>query len=151
MRTLKLIGYWVGTQGHEIYPHPRDFVRKDWDPELKAKVVSYLKGGAIRGGGWDYATCRFDPNRNPAEMGSRELTDGVYLWPEGLAVYVNDYDVGLPGEFMSHMERQDYRLPSDWVEQKTLVDFSFWQEWTRNALDRLARGEDLWSEGPVGE
>jgi hypothetical protein len=151
MRTLKLIGYWVGTQGHEIYPHPRDFVRKDWDPELKAKVVGYLKGGAFKRGFWGHATCRFDPTRDPVEMGSKELTDGVYLWPEGLAVYVNEYDVGLPGEFMSHMERHNYQLPPDLGEGKAVIDLSFWKEWTRKSLDRLAKGEDLWTEDPVGE
>jgi len=44
-----------------------------------------------------------------------------------------------------------FRLPSDLVEGKAVIDLSFWQEWTRKSLDRLARGEDLWSEGPVGK
>ena len=34
--------------------------------------------------------------------GSLELTDGTYVWPEGLAHYVEQHGVKLPGEFLEH-------------------------------------------------
>jgi len=38
--------------------------------------------------------------------GSRDLTDGDYLWPEGLSHYVLAHGVRLPTEFAAHIERR---------------------------------------------
>lgn len=39
-------------------------------------------------------------------------TDGVWAWPSDLAYYVDRYNVALPPEFLAHLERQVYRLPT---------------------------------------
>jgi hypothetical protein len=40
--------------------------------------------------------------------GCAELTDGVYLWPEGLAHYVLEHSVKLPDDVLDHItHRQD--------------------------------------------
>ena len=44
--------------------------------------------------------------------GNLELTDGTFLWPEGLAHYVRDHDVRLPTAFVEHILQQDDRLHS---------------------------------------
>ncbi|TWD73097.1 hypothetical protein FB561_6982 [Kribbella amoyensis] len=38
--------------------------------------------------------------------GSVELTDLLYIWPEGLAHYVKEHDVRLPERFVRHTESQ---------------------------------------------
>lgn len=35
-------------------------------------------------------------------VGNLELSDGVYVWPEGLAHYVLSHSVRLPAEFEQH-------------------------------------------------
>jgi len=35
-------------------------------------------------------------------MGSSDLTDGTWIWPEGLPIYVEKYNVELPEEFIAH-------------------------------------------------
>jgi hypothetical protein len=51
-----------------------------------------------------YSTCRFCGMNN----GAAEYTDGTYVWPEGLAHYVYDHAVRLPGELVRHArERLD--------------------------------------------
>ncbi|WP_212823110.1 hypothetical protein [Catellatospora sp. TT07R-123] len=37
--------------------------------------------------------------------GSAEQTDGEFIWPEGLAHYVEDHRVRLPDEFIERAER----------------------------------------------
>jgi len=37
------------------------------------------------------------------DMGRGELTDGVYVWPEGLAHYLEKHNVRLPQEFVDHV------------------------------------------------
>lgn len=39
-------------------------------------------------------------------------TDGVWVWPSDLAYYVDRYNIALPPEFLAHLERQAYRLPT---------------------------------------
>ncbi|MFF7456750.1 hypothetical protein [Kitasatospora sp. NPDC008115] len=42
--------------------------------------------------------------------GSRDFTDGRYLWPEGLAHYVLDHNVRLPDEFLEHIDQRLHML-----------------------------------------
>ena len=35
--------------------------------------------------------------------GSLELSDGTFLWPEGLCHYVSEHAVRLPGDFVRHI------------------------------------------------
>ncbi|HEY1188039.1 MAG TPA: hypothetical protein VGE74_10300 [Gemmata sp.] len=44
-------------------------------------------------------------------MGGRDLTDGVWMWPEGLAHYVECHAVRLPDEFVSTMESHGWEPP----------------------------------------
>jgi len=64
-------------------------------------VVRYLKAG--RSMPWVCAgpsSCRICGKMN----GTRELADGTFMWPEGLAHYVAEHSVRLPDEFISHTE-----------------------------------------------
>jgi hypothetical protein len=44
-------------------------------------------------------------------MGGRDLTDGVWMWPEGLAHYVERHAVRLPDEFVATMVAHEWEPP----------------------------------------
>ena len=44
--------------------------------------------------------------------GSAELTDGVFIWPEGLAHYVAEHSVALPDDFRQHAAKNHYEVPT---------------------------------------
>jgi hypothetical protein len=102
-------------------------------------ILAYLRGGQewIRFNGWSY--CRFACGIDPSALGDRDLTDGVWVWPEGLAHYVETHCVRLPDEFMNHMRSQGWRVPAEpitrWVDRaasdRSQVDMTLWIEWSR--------------------
>jgi hypothetical protein len=57
-----------------------------------------------------FSTCRFGC---AGAVGSRELTDGVWLWPEGLGHYVETHAICLPDDFLAHARQNSFRLPED--------------------------------------
>ena len=96
---LKLIGYWKGgfDTANDIWPDPKDFV-SEISFEEKQTLLSYLES-AIR---MPYAAagvseCRFCGKA----VGNGEYTDGKFLWPEGLAHYIQEHSVQLPEEFLA--------------------------------------------------
>lgn len=52
----------------------------------------------------------FDPSQFVGTHTMR--TDGVFVWPDFLAGYVERHDVLLPEEFEQHMARAAWRLPA---------------------------------------
>lgn len=61
-------------------------------------------------------------------MGYREFWDGQWVWPEGLAHYVEFHDLFLPETFVDHvMENQvPSTLPPPEIHN---MDFEFWIDW----------------------
>lgn len=94
---LILIGYWRG-EGAEGWPDPHKFVDSSWDADEREVVVDYLGRGFVVRAYMGYSPCRICGRDN----GSLELSDGVYVWPEGLAHYLADHEVRPPGPFVSH-------------------------------------------------
>jgi hypothetical protein len=43
------------------------------------------------------------------DIGTQELTDGVWLFPEGLVHYVRHHAVRPPEPFLEHLRRRDFR------------------------------------------
>jgi hypothetical protein len=99
---LILIGYWAGGSGNERWPDVREFVDEDWADEDRIQVGLYLGNGLVARAWMGYSTCRFCGASN----GDLDLTDGVYLWPQGLAHYVREHHVRLPDEFTEHVRRR---------------------------------------------
>ena len=129
-----MIGYWQDSEEVGDYPHPRDLVDPTWEAESRQKIVEYLRSGKRFRGSWGYSKCRFDDGRPDCEMGSMELTDGVYAWPEGLAVYVEHYYVILPQDFVAHMKAQYFKIPMSFQSEQMRVDLSYWKEWGKQYL-----------------
>ena len=43
-------------------------------------------------------------------MGDQDFTDGVWIWPQGLAHYVDTHDAGLPDAFLQHARANRFRI-----------------------------------------
>ena len=126
MTIARLIGYWrenrpatdpsltaelaaeyarVREQGR-MWPDPAQFVDRRWNRAVGAGVADFLQKATLVNQYRGISPCRFCGCRN----GSAELTDGAYCWPEGLAHYVNEHDIRLPQEFVSHALSNPARL-----------------------------------------
>lgn len=114
----KYIGYWhsitidpktlkLGKPGHDFnqyqkfgLPVPNAFIDNGWSPADRFKIVNYLKQGKVDNGWMGWSWCRFGC---PDDLGSTDLTDGTYVWPEGFAHYVEKHGVKPPQEFLQHV------------------------------------------------
>jgi hypothetical protein len=128
MMRVRLIGYWAScwssVDGPD-WPDPRDFIDVTWSDQERNLVASYLEQGDVPWAQAGLSTCRLCGKPN----GSAELTDGVFLWPEGLAHYVRDHSVRLPDEVISHMTQQ--RL-AEAVASPRLIHHSVDKDWWRS-------------------
>lgn len=102
-RSLKPVGFWwTGTDS--LLPHPNDMIDRAWNAKERRAVLKYLRTGRVKMRYMGYAHCRcgcVDP-----VPGSADMTDDVWVWPEGLAHYVEEHGVRLPAAFVAYiMER----------------------------------------------
>lgn len=106
MRGMKAIGFWTD-RSEFTQPigavDPRTLVDASWDATERARVVAYLKNGVTHETWRGFSYCRFECGRPSHKMGSRDLTDGVYVWPEGYAHYVEDHLVKPPADFITRV------------------------------------------------
>jgi hypothetical protein len=132
---LKIVGYWFREDGGEGLPDPQRLVDKSWEVKDRKRIVGYLKSGVRLRECLGFSYCRF-PGGPPSEkMGNADLTDGVWLWPEGLWVYVFRYSVRLPEVFVSHMRTREFVVGAVDVRAAIgdVIDSVFWREWSRQA------------------
>ena len=132
MKDLLAIGFWYADDPwNRHYPHPRSLVYKAWVSTFtKEKLAAYLRGGAIKESylGWSY--CRFDCVGQ--QLGTKDLTDGTWVWPEGLAHYVEKHDVMLPVAFVVHCRDQGWAVPPcEPKDSSSRYAQSFWLEWSK--------------------
>ncbi len=148
-RRLQSVGYWCQLPGapppeKDRYPDPRRLVQPGWRSAERPLILAYLRSR------WTYAQwrghsyCRFRCGAADGEMGSRCLTDGIWVWPEGLPHYVERHDVYLPAKFIRTMIRRGWRIPRRWrLPTRTThgePDDTFWIAW--GAKEAAARGAD---------
>ena len=114
-----LIGYWESDM-EPGWPRVTDFVDELWDETERHVVASYLEQGFIpwvqAGPSW----CRICGKAN----GTAERTDGVDIWPEGLAHYVREHGVRPPVGVIRHIISRAAMHPEqvdmDWWRTATL-------------------------------
>jgi hypothetical protein len=129
---LKLVGYWSECAADIRWIHPRLLVDPAWESENRPLIVDYLRRGVRLNEDLGYSFCRFQDGPPDSAMGNAELTDGVWIWPEGLAVYVEQFDTRLPEEFVGHMKRVDFEIPTQLSAnelEKVPVDTTTWDAW----------------------
>ncbi|GAA1216661.1 hypothetical protein GCM10009665_03160 [Kitasatospora nipponensis] len=118
-RPVRMLGFW-GTSADRTLPDPADLVDAGWDESEREWVAGYLNDGQVARSWMGASRCRLCACLN----GTRDLTDGYYVWPEGLGHYVLDHGVRLPAEFLVHIEQRLQALDE-------VVRDSSW--WRRNA------------------
>ena len=114
---LTLIGYWRENESDLRWPDASSFVDGSWNAEDRDFVARYLELATVVRAFGGVSRCRLCGNAN----GALELTDGVYVWPDGLAHYVRVHSVRLPEEFVEHALALSDRI------SEMPVDAGWWQ------------------------
>lgn len=117
-RPLVLLGYWRDETAAD-WPDPRDLIDHNWDAATREAVVAYLRAGRVPWTQMGFSLCRICNKPN----GCSELTDGTFLWPEGLAHYVADHGVRLPEEFVANVLNAR--------DSRPLINTTWWRSVTR--------------------
>ncbi|MBX7194151.1 MAG: hypothetical protein K1X94_19005 [Sandaracinaceae bacterium] len=121
---LRMLGYWGGERTEGL--DPREFLDPSWDEAERSLVADYLRDGRR----WRYYLGRARCRLCGLEVGSAELCDEVYAWPEGLAHYVEVHSVRLPTAFVAHVQRETERIES------REVDHTWWREAAPTGTER---------------
>lgn len=139
MPSQPLIGFGFWRSLFEpLLPDPAGFVDAAWAAPERARVLAYLRQGqplnAQMGSSW----CRFGCGE--PRMGTADLTDGTYCWPEGLAHYLERHQVRLPAEIVGHVAAQPAfpAAHARQAEEFCPLDMSWWltqQGWTADVTD----------------
>ncbi len=118
-------------------------------PEKRSRLAGYLALGVSRAEYFGCAWCRFGCEIADSDMGHRDLTDGCWVWPEGLAHYVRDHGILLPDEFVDHAlsrvtpDRQGLPESAAGTDCGPLpaIDHDYWAKWcsSRRSPAFLAR------------
>ncbi len=146
---LKAVGYWQSDGWSVYFPHPKYLVEPEWRESERDRIIAYLRAGHECGHWCGYSYCRFgcfSPKnyenlsqiergnlmKGIKEMGCRDLTDGEWVWPEGLAHYVEKHNVCLPDLFISTMQKNSWLVPQSINFQhrsEVGVCSSYWIKW----------------------
>ena len=135
---FEALGYWFNELAPNHYPRPQALVGR-WQPARRAAVVAYLRNGTVfeRYGGLSY--CRFHCGVAPRALGTCDLFDGQFIWPSGLAHYVEEHNVRLPERFVRHAVRAHRAKATGHAPRPirprnriNTVDISPWLAWSRS-------------------
>jgi hypothetical protein len=88
-----------------------DMVDPCWCGDDLPRIVTYLRNGHIHFRYSGHSFCRFQCGIAMAAMGNCDLCDGIWVWPEGLAHYVEHHSVRLPDAFVETMQARGWELP----------------------------------------
>jgi hypothetical protein len=125
MAALKPIGWWVSPQSVSELPAPQELM-EDLLPADRDALGRYLAEGLRLVQYRGYSWCRFSCGIADSNMGSWDLTDGIWVWPEGLAHYIDTHSVGLPQEFTKHaLAGPAATMP----EKSEPYDDKYWTAW----------------------
>lgn len=153
MRVLREVGYWIDEEVKNYNPESREenkHLLELPDPRvlrealgarpLPPEALQYLRSGRELNALLGYSYCRFRCGISDEQMGCRDLTDGAWIWPEGLVHYVEVHQVALPEEFLETMAQNSWQVPrlADLDELRNAEwDSSFWKGWYEKQLTRL--------------
>jgi len=132
---MKCIGYWMENLLDEDLPLPQEIVGK-MSVAVQESLCQYLQRGSVFEKYRGYSWCRFHCGVDEQEMGSREFTDGEWVWPEGLVHYVRMHSVLLPAEFIA---RAQSGLMVSGVDDNQIPSLDFWREWARQRQSTAIR------------
>lgn len=111
VQALECVGFWASEQDPDL-PDPADSIDRAWRQAEGDQVLSYIEQAydlpyACSG----FSSCRLGCSGTPADIGTQDLTDGTYLFPEGLSHYIRVHSVRPPEEFLEHIRSNHYTVP----------------------------------------
>lgn len=142
---LKLVGLWAAEQHLNTtaclgWIHPRHLQQPGWSGAEGTRILAYLRGGVEWAGYRGQARCRLGCE---PPIGGRELTDGEWVWPEGLAHYVEAHGVRLPEDLVATMRAHRFSIPKNAATQrKQGLDGEPWLRWCAQQLPAPPARED---------
>lgn len=129
--TLQVLGFWIDKKERNGLPDPRRCVDPEWK-EDRERIACYLRSGVIAAQYIGYSYCRFECGIPEDQMGDADLSDGAWVWPQGLAHYVERHQVALPPEFIAHVKANRYEMncPLTTSDLQSLdFDAECWRAW----------------------
>jgi hypothetical protein len=129
VKKLVAIGFWNDGSVDCPMHNPQEFVDEYLDPPVREAMAHYLRSGVECAQYLGRSWCRFGCEASSVVLGSADLTDGVWMWPEGLAHYVEHHAVGLPDPFVEFARARGFELRFDGLDQPAQGDLGFWTEW----------------------
>ncbi len=149
---LRGVGYWRPIPKYSYpkddrFPDPTSLVCPNWCEEERSLITAYLRDGRTYNQWRGISYCRFKCGVLDENMGSRCLTDGEWVWPEGLSHYVECHAVRLPDEFVVSMRRNEWQVPLDAGganrEDHGLPETSFWIAWGQSMRSEAAESDTV--------
>ena len=126
-RTLIAIGYWFSDDEPEL-PKPQHFIDTTIDSTERQQLIDYLENGKRLHEWMGFSSCRFGCKLPVSEIGNACLTDGKYIWPEGLSHYITEHQVWLPDTFINHV-KQNFPLDCDKIstDESNFGNYDWWK------------------------
>lgn len=119
--------------GRPFLPDPERVLARLGPTTHDGRVVRYLEQGHVWRACCGYSVCRCCALTG-ARMGSHDLTDGEWVWPEGLSHYVRAHALPLPRRFVTHvMTGRGIAVAEDVAlgpaGEDAPYDYSYWNAW----------------------
>ena len=118
-------------------PDPRHLLETLGPCKVDKRILAYLRSGRQFFSALGCSYCRFRCGAPEEDMGSRDLTDGVWVWPEGLVHYIEVHQLPLPEEFLATMEQNQWHVPELEHIDKLWEDgysLEFWKDWYKRKV-----------------
>lgn len=121
---MQRVGFWWSKDEPDL-PNPKAFIDKTWNKNERGKVITYLEESYHVpyfqcGASW-CRLCIF--NKTPSDIGTQDLTDGTWLYPEGFVHYIRKHKVKPPEDFLAHVRNNNYRVPKLEISESTSQTF----------------------------
>lgn len=139
---LRGLGHFIESLDDADFPAPQEIVGAD---SRLPDVAEYLDRGLTREAHRGVSWCRFGCGEE--RMGHRDLTDGVWVWPEGLSHYVRQHFVTLPEDFIRQAHSGAMAFLPDKSEK---VDWKDWIDWARPRRSPILRKSLLQARAEAG-
>ena len=99
---------------------------RDWYKDKdKQRIIDYLDSGKTLSSYFGRSECRICKQH----LGSSDLSDGVYLWPEKFSHYIKEHEIILPDWFIEHIKKNEYKIPEFEQTQSGNYNEKKWIDW----------------------
>ncbi len=127
--------------GTPFLPDPRLVIATLGEASVDDRLLAYLDSGHVVGRHMGYSQCRCCGRE---VVGTCDLSDGEWVWPQGLSHYLREHGLPLPEPVLSTFQDREYQVPLSAPsppvpDEAWEYDFSFWHDWTESVYARAGR------------